>query len=262
MADRKIVQEEARKCQIAFCDDKEKELDKLGHMIQTYQKQRGGNVFFIRRFSSAEELLREVRENGYAPELIFLDIFMPGKLGTDAARELRDTGIGCQIIFLTVSREYALEAFQVDAVQYLVKPVSEEELFAALDKAWIKIDEDSRRYLLLPIKNRLCRIPLRDIVYVEAQKKCQCVYLANGEQYVLRLTMAKIYESLSGYGEFVRAGVSYIVNLQHIESLCAQSIHIDNGTKIYLPRGAYPVLKKQYFGYYTNRPDDGQAGYI
>ncbi len=67
---------------------------------------------------------------------------------------------------------------------------------------------------------------------------------------MLRLTMVKIYDMLSEYEEFVKAGVSYIVNLIHVESICAQMIQFDNGKKIYLPRGAYPALKKQYFNYY------------
>ncbi len=59
----------------------------------------------------------------------------------DAAKELRKLGIGCHIIFLIISREYALEAFQADAVQYLLKPAAQDELFQVLDKVRKKADE-------------------------------------------------------------------------------------------------------------------------
>lgn len=55
--------------------------------------------------------------------------------------------------------------------------------------------------------------------------------------------MAKVYEMLSGYKEFVKAGISYIVNLEHIESLNAQELQMDNGRTVYLPRGSYQSLK-------------------
>lgn len=235
---------------IALCDDKIEELDKAEDMLRVYQQQHSECVFLIRRFQKAEELIRLVREKEYIPDLIIMDIFMPGKLGVDAAKELRKMEIGCQIIFLTVSREYALEAFQVDAMQYLLKPVDREELFLVLDKVWKKVEEDRKKYLVIRSGNSLCRISMQDIVYVEAQKKCQYLYLSNGTQHMLRLTMVKIYEMLSEYEEFVKAGVSYIINLMHVESISAQMIQLDNKKQIYLPRGAYPVLKEQYFHYY------------
>ena len=161
-----------------------------------------------------------------------------------------DLGVGCRIVFLTVSKDYALEAFRVDAVQYLLKPVAKDDLFQVLDRVWKKAEEDRKKYLLLRIDSRLCRIPLPDIVYIEAQKKCQCMYLSDGTQHLLRLTMAKLFGMLCGYEEFVKAGVSYIVNLRHVESISVQKMQLDSGKKIYLPRGAYPALKEQYFHYY------------
>lgn len=240
---------------IALCDDKTEELDKTEKMLKIYQEQHQIVTFSIRRFQKAEELLSMVREKKYIPDLLIIDIFMPGKLGVDAAKELREMGSRCCIIFLTISREYALEAFQVDAAQYLLKPVSMSELFQILDKVWKKADEDRKKYLVIRIGTSLRRIPMQNILYVEAQKKCQYLYLSDGTQHLLRLTMAKIYGMLSEYEEFVKAGVSYIINLIHVESISTQSIQLDNGKQIYLPRGAYPALKEQYFNYYC-RDDD------
>ncbi len=236
--------------QIALCDDRTDELDKAEYLLRCYQKERSGCMVSIRRFLGADELLLTAREHEYVPDLVLMDIFMPGKLGVDAARELREMGVGCRIVFLTVSKDYALEAFRVDAVQYLLKPVAKDDLFQVLDRVWKKAEEDRKKYLLLRIDSRLCRIPLPDIVYIEAQKKCQCMYLSDGTQHLLRLTMAKLFGMLCGYEEFVKAGVSYIVNLRHVESISVQKIQLDSGKKIYLPRGAYPALKEQYFHYY------------
>ena len=241
---------------IALCDDEESELDKAENMLKSYQEQNRECSFSIERFISADDLLWKVKENEYMPDLLLMDIYMPRKLGIEAAKELREMGNECRIIFLTTSKEYALEAFRVDAVQYLVKPVSEEELFSVLNKLLGRMFEEQKKYLLLRIDNRNRRIAMRDIVYCEAQKKCQCIYLSDGTQFLLRLTMAKVYEMLSGYKEFVKAGISYIVNLEHIESLNAQELQMDNGRTVYLPRGSYQSLKEQYFSYYCGEDED------
>lgn len=224
--------------------------------MKAYQEQNRGCSFSIERFNSADDLLWKVKENEYMPDLLLMDIYMPRKLGIEAAKELREMGNECRIVFLTTSKEYALEAFRVDATQYLVKPVSKEELFSVLDKLLGSLLEEQKKYLLLRIDNKNRRIAMKDIVYCEAQKKCQCIYLSDGTQLLLRLTMAKIYEMLSDYKEFVKAGISYIVNLEHIESLNAQELQMDNGRTVYLPRGSYQLLKEQYFNYYCG-DDEG-----
>lgn len=235
---------------IALCDDETAEFYKTEKLLSDYEKKRPGMDFTIRHFENADELLYMVREENYMPDLIFMDIYMPDKIGIEAAKKLRDIGYKGKLIFLTTSKEYALEAFDVDAFQYLVKPVAEDKLFLVLDRFLKYAEEERKKYILLRIEGKLVRVSLNDIVYCEAQGKTQCLYLINGTQCVLRMTMMEIYELLSGYQEFVRIGVAFIVNLGYIASLNAKEIHMDNGKKIYLPRGTYKGLREQYFRYY------------
>ncbi len=62
--------------------------------------------------------------------------------------------------------------------------------------------------------------------------------------------MTELFTMLSPYSEFVRVGVAYIVNLRHINSMNARELSLDGGGKVHLPRGAYKILKEQYFRYY------------
>lgn len=238
--------------QIALCDDETEELKKSESLLKAYQQLYRREDFSIRHFTSADELLCMVCEDNYTPDLVFMDIYMPGKPGIDAAKELRKMGFNCRIVFLTTSKEYALEAFRVEADQYLVKPVEQKELFQVLDKIMQDTGSAQKKYLSLRVDNRIHRIALRDIVFCEAQKKCQYIYMSDGTRYMLRMTMAKIYEMLSEYPEFVRAGISYIVNLEHINSLNAKELCMDNEKKIYLPRGSYQSLREKYFSFYTD----------
>ena len=236
--------------QIALCDDEAAALDKIENMFKVYCKKHTEPVFLVKRFSDADELLHATHDKGYMPDILFMDIYMPGKLGIDVARELRNMGNKCHIIFITSATEYALDAFRVDADQYLVKPVLEEELFPVLDKVFDSMDREQKKYLPLRIDNSIHRIALREIVFCEAQKKYQCIYLENGTKHLLRMTMARIYDMLSAYPEFVKVGISYIVSLEHIDSINTRELMLDNGEKIYLPRGSYQSLRERYFGYY------------
>ncbi len=241
---------------IALCDDELTELEKIEKLLSDYEKQHSNINFLIRCFENADELLCLFREENYVPDMIFMDIYMPDHernsypVGIEAARKLRSMNYKGKLVFLTTSKEYALEAFDVDALQYMVKPVAEDKLFSVLNNLLKDIEEERKKYILLKIEGRLVRVSLNDIVYCEAQGKTQWLYLISGTRYLLRMTMAEIYELLSHYQEFVRIGAAFIVNLSYIVSLNAKEVDMDNGMKVFLPRGTYKGLREQYFSYY------------
>lgn len=238
--------------QIALCDDEPAALDKTELILDAYEKLHDKYKFSIHTFSNAEDLLKKIKEEEYVPDLLLMDIYMPEKLGIEAARELRQMGNECRIVFLTAAREYALDAFCVNAVQYLLKPISKEKLFPVLDKLLSDLEAEQKRYLLLRSDGRIHRVSINNIVYCEAQRKHQCIYLTDGTQLLLRMTLAGLYEMLASYPEFVKAGIAYIVNLSHIQSLNSQNMQMDNGMKVFLPRGTYKSLKEEYFQYYCD----------
>ncbi len=235
---------------IALCDDEVEQLHKTEQLLTEYRNSHLVEDFRVESFESAGELLDLIERQSYLPDLIILDIYMPDKMGIEAARELRRMGNRSQIVFLTTSKEFALDAYEVEAVQYLVKPLSGEKLFPLLDRFLKETEEERKKYILVRIENTLQRIAVDDIVYCEAQGKVQCLHFANGTQCMLRITMAKIVEMLSPYPEFMRVGIAYLVNMEHIEYLNKTEIQMDTGKKIYPPRGAYQAVRERYFAYY------------
>lgn len=238
--------------QIAICDDEPVELSFMENMLHMYGRRRVDCDFTVVRFESADRLLRMVNEGKYLPDILFMDIYMQKQNGIEVSKKLRRMGNRSRIVFVTASADYALEAFGVDAVQYMVKPVLEKDLSRLMDKLLEDLDRETKKFLTLHTEEGECRVAVQAIVYCEAQRKFQYLYLTDGERLLLHMTMAGLEELLGVFSEFVRVGSSYIVNLEHIESLNRQEIWMEDGRRIYLPRGSYQPLIERYFAYYND----------
>ena len=234
---------------IALCDDDERELDRIENFLASYQDRKQEVVYKMERFSSAEALLWQIRENGYLPDILLLDIFMSGKDGMEAAEEVRMLGLDMPIVFLTTSTEYALKAYGVDAVQYLVKPLDDKRFFHAMDSVMRQIGKSKKNQIMIKVAGGIRQIRPSDIVYCESQKNYQVLYLAKGECRV-RMTSGKLWEILEEFCRFGRCGRSYILNMDHIVSVEREKIVMDNGYTIYIPRNKAAEFKNNYFAYY------------
>lgn len=235
---------------IAICDDDPYALDMLQVLLTAYSRQKQMTEFKIEQFNNPEVLLKAFEKKESEPNLLFLDICMPGIKGIQVAEELRKMGSLCKIIFITNSKEYALDAFRVGAVQYLVKPILEKELFPVLEQFFLEIEREKEHFLILKVKGASKRVALSQIVCCEAQGNYQCLYLKDDSPLMLRMTLTGLFSMISSHPEFVKVGSAYFVNLKYVDSLNAQELHLDTGMKIRLPRGTYPTLKEQYFQYY------------
>lgn len=236
--------------QIALCDDETEQLHITEQMLIEYQSSHSEADFRIDCFESADVLLDRIADEVYMPDLILMDIYMPDKLGIEAAKELRYMGNHCRLVFLTTSKAHALDAYEVEAVQYLVKPLVKEKLFPLLDRLLVEMQEERKRYVLLRIENMVQRVAVDDIIYCEAQGKFQYMHFADGSQRMMRVTMARLEEMLEPYEEFMRVGVAFLINMEHIECISKQEIRMDTGKKIYPPRSAFQAVREKYFAYY------------
>lgn len=236
--------------QAAICDDEITEVKRLFQYLSGWQRRHPVHSLEIEGFTDVQELLIRFKESGYKPDVLFLDIYMQEASGITVAKELREMRYDGAIVFITASQEHALEAFGVNAFQYLVKPVRSQALSLVLDKLFKNGEDKKKDCILLRIEGRVCRVSVDDIVYCEAQGKNQCLHLSRGVRQQLRMSMMEIYGMLEERKKFARVGASYIVNLEHVVSIDGQKICMDNDENIFLPRGAYHPLREQYFQYY------------
>lgn len=233
---------------IAVCDDMPNELERADSLLKKYACAHPQHEIKICLFSSPLELLTCVeRQGGF--DVLLLDIYMPGILGTDAARELRELGDNCQIIFLTTSRDHAVDAFSLDAAHYLVKPYSEKEFFAALDKAMEPLTKKDEVYITVKSSDGIRRLDLSRLVYAETDNHMQQLRLSDGAAISARKSSSELFELLEEEPRFYKCGSTYIINMDYIVDLTSRNVVFSTGAKLPMPSRKYADFKKRYMDY-------------
>lgn len=235
---------------IAFCDDDPAFLEKISRLLDEYCKKREWADLEYEAFSDPF-CLSEALDKGKSFDIYLLDVFLPNMTGISLAQEMRRSGITAPLIYLSTSKDYALEAFGVGAVQYLLKPVKKEKLFAALDAAMEKVNSARRRQVVIKTNGTYQNISIFDILYIEAHNKTQEIVLLNSTRYSVRQTLSELLETLSPYPDFVPCGAAFIINLSHVRSLEPKYVFMKKGMVIKIPRGAFPELKSRYLKFYA-----------
>lgn len=235
--------------QIALCDDMAAELEQVETLLTKYGSNRPSVKYCTEKFEDAQILIDKIREKEFFPNLLLMDIFMTGKSGMEAVQELRKEGCSVPVIFLTTSKDYALEAYEVGALQYLVKPLEKEKFFHAMDIAFEVIGKTKEGPITVKTSSGLRLIQPDQIIYCETQKNYQILYLEK-EEIKVRMTGRKLYEILENFSQFLRCGSSYILNLNHIAAVNREQIRMINDARIYLPRNRKAEFKKKYFEFY------------
>ncbi len=171
-------------------------------------------------YNSAITAMRDLRDNPVP--LLFLDIQMPELSGVEFAKILpKDT----KIIFTTAFPQYALEGYKVNALDYLLKPISYEDFLRATEKAqdWFNILQKREAYnddriMFIKSEYKLLRVNLDDILYVEGLKDYVRICLKNGEKIMSLMSMKKLEDYLPR-PEFLRTHRSYIVHMPEVRSI-------------------------------------------
>jgi DNA-binding LytR/AlgR family response regulator len=169
-------------------------------------------------YNSAITAMRDLRES--PAKLIFLDIQMPELSGIEFAKILPKES---KIIFTTAFPQYAIDGYKVNALDYLLKPISYEDFLKGTDKAleWFTILQRQEickqdRFLFVKSDYKLVRISLDNILYIEGLKDYVRIYLSNGEKIMSLMSMKKLEEYLP-QPEFLRTHRSYIVHMSKVK---------------------------------------------
>ena len=193
---------------LALCDDDKQELSRILSFIENYQKL-SSVPMSVHTFHNSFELASVASDEYF--DLYLLDIIMPGLNGIELAREIRRFDKAADIIFLTTSPEFAVESYTVKATNYLMKPVSEEKLFQALDDIFDTKESESETSIVLKSTIGVHKVPLSNLMYVEAQGRKVNYYLKNGEEITCTDRFSSVCEQLLLQEEFILTHRSILV---------------------------------------------------
>lgn len=214
--------------EIAICDDERVFCEMLAQKTSAYME-RSGEPFNISSFSCAEELL----SCSCRLDILLLDIQMPGTDGMRLARKLREMGSHSAIIFVTAIKEQVWDAFELEAVDYICKPIDENRLHDALKRALKRTDSKTEKQLFIKRMNWCQSVKISDIYYCEVINRK--VYLHTSRGVIDYYSKIENVEEQLDY-RFVRCHRSYLVNLDHFAKYANGFVTLADGAQIPVSR--------------------------
>ncbi len=223
---------------IAVCDDEIIECCNMAGKIKDILEEMKIPCI-IRQFRSGGELLQ-------APEgfdIVFLDIMMHDLDGMKTAQIFREKASDKILIFVSSSREYVFEAYDVEAFQYLLKPVDNRKLRSVLQKAVLKTERRSQEFIVVSRERQKKKLFLDDIYYFEIKGRMIDVHGPEGI-FTYYGQMGELEKSLRDKG-FFRCHKSYLINLKYVDGYNRQDVILENGEKIMIAKRRYDKFAQE-----------------
>lgn len=235
---------------IAFCDDDMEVLHQMNGLLERYRVERNEDITYA-AYQSPFELLTEI-EKGISPDILFLDVVMPGQNGMDVAKEIRQYDTNMKIIFLTSSPEFAVESYTVGAYFYQLKPIWEESFFRLMDSVLAECERKKKNSLVVRSKDGITRIDLQQLEYCEVLGRKLLFHLENGAVLESAGSLDDLAGQLMQYSNFFRPHQSFLVNMEYIQNISSRSIKMVNDAEIPIPHGKCSEIKNTYMEYAFN----------
>lgn len=228
---------------IAICEDNKTQSDYTADLVKEWAKQRQYRVQ-ISAFESAESFLFRYAENK-AFDILLLDIEMGNMSGVELAKKIRSGNREVQIVFITGYMDYISEGYDVEALHYLLKPLSGEKLCSVLDRAVLRVKE-KEHCILLHSGEEMVRIPLYEIRFLEVQKNYVTIHAQ--ESYEVKKPLRELEKELDD--SFFKTGRSFWVNLRFVMRTTKKEVVLKDGTVIPLSRGMYEGINSAIIRYF------------
>ena len=237
------------KIQAVIVDDELNARENLKYLLNAFCKE----IEVVSEASNVDEDTEEIKR--YKPQMVFLDIEMPRKNGFQLLEEFED--VNFQIIFITAYDMYAIKAFEVAAIDYLLKPIDIERLKEAVKKAVrnigvsktnniavLKSNKKGLQRIAIPYKTDYAIINIDDILCIEADRMYSIIYTNNHKKYVVAKKLSYYQKLLCTENDFTRVHRSWIVNVNQIEMYSKKEKEVKLKTDFKIP------ISKSYKEYF------------
>lgn len=237
----RVADDAGKRLTVWICDDEKEHIEQLQQLLKGIDTE---NRFRIITSTQPESLLSELihrTENGESlPDVMFLDIRMPGVDGIAFGKELRNVAPDVYVVFTTAYQEYAVEGYEARAFRYLLKPLQKETLQKVIKE--IQGDMGRRKKLIIKLAEEERILSLNEIIYLGAEDKYTVLYTADG-YFVDRTSLTEYEQMLKPYG-FFRIHRKYIVNFHHHKAIGKGYVTLSCGFRL-------PISRRRGAAYYT-----------
>lgn len=227
------------KYRIAICDDEQNQIEYITSIVTSWSNHKGHSCE-IRTFASAEAFLFEYEEDK-AYDILLLDVEMKNMNGIELAKRIRKDNNRAEIIFITSHFEFVGEGYKVDALHYLIKPISVEKLTQVLTKAAEKLSVEPPS-VVISCEGETVKLYESDILYVESFLHYIVIHTKDNE-YKIKENISVFENKVSDV--FYRIHRSYLVSLKYITRISRTSVNIGN-TELPLSRGKYDNINRAF----------------
>ena len=208
---------------VAICDDNLNDLSNTKTIVEQVLKLHDAECD-LHAYDSPKKILDKINA-GTIYDVYFLEINYSNISGIELAKFIKSKNKDSKIVFITSSKDKALDAFSVNAVHYVIKPLSvldAQEIYKRIVKKANEIDH----YIIKKTSSGIMKIDVNSIQYSESNGHYQYLYLENGEILKIRIKTQELWKELKEYSSFLRPHSGYIVNMTYIDSISSKGIKI------------------------------------
>lgn len=227
---------------IALCDDCESYLYYLKDMIRLWKHP--SKDLNIELFLNGETLIKRHTQDPF--DIIFLDVVMPLFNGIDIAEDIRKFDRNVKLVFLTAFSDFAVASYTVKANNYLVKPVSQTDLYKCLDEFSEEILKYARSINIKGV-HAIYKIHLENIEYIESQNKHILFSLTDGRTILSAEPLYTYENKLLQSDGFFKCHRGYLINLHHIDTYTQKEVKMRSGYRIPISRKCAREFENAYF---------------
>ena len=235
------------KLQVFICEDKAANQDLLKKILSNYFRDRHIPCD-INAYIYGKALIDDFNAGYIFPDLIFMDIHIKNRInenGIEVCRKRRDAGFDGIILFTTSDKAHAIEAYEVDARGYLLKPYDINKIYNTLDR--ILSNSQMRSYYTIVTHHRIVNILRSKITYIESFRMQCVIHCTDNIEYTIYKKLIDIEKELDDR-HFLRCHQSYLVNMDYIEQ-ATDCFLLTDGSKVPIRHREMGKIKEQYFNF-------------
>lgn len=233
-----------RALQIAVVDDMASDREWLAGKLEAYMQARHIR-YTLSAFTSGEKFLSALSEHWF--DIVFMDIYMDGVTGLEAAQALRAKDRDCKLVFLTSSEDFMHQGFSLNSAHYLVKPVKDKDFLQAMENCRIR-RECQVPFLTVVSDRATVQIDTLNILYIDVQNRTVCIHTKDGILPASR-SFSGATEQLLADERFLLCNKGLLVNMDFIASLEKYDFVLVNGERLPIAPRRKKELADRYYSY-------------